>query len=393
MKLKKVFFGCIIVLGLIGLTACGTDSRKEFTKAMYSTNSKEFDSAKFDMNIKEFDMKTNDSAGSAYINIIANQIKDIKIDGNYASDQKQESYKMEMNLNLLGQKIPFHLVGQKDKAYLSTNFVTSLLELAKGFQLPIDVSAEDLKKLDGKYMDVETTSESLTTGNKKESTNPFKNINPTSANNSKMITEVKKKIESFDKDSFKKDGDKITHTFTKKEILELLDTMKTVAKEEKDTDNEKEINNAIDSLKKTYDKLDIKITANKKTSKTDYEIAVVAATDSKKDKFSMTVAGSIQPEKKDQKINLPDKKDILSQDQVTEILNGITSSQADSTDLDDEDIDKQLDEMIAQIEANPEMVTDDIAKSIRTSGESYLSAAQMKRLNAALDKALASNAS
>ena len=395
MNVKKMFLSFIILFGVFGLTACGNDTRKEFTKAVYSTNNKDFNAAKFNMSIKEFDMNTSDVAGSAYLNIIGNQIKDIKIDGSYVLDEKEEAYEMEMNFNFLGQKVPIQLVGQKEKAYLSTSFVSSLLEIAKGFQLPLDISATDLKKLDGKYMDIEETSESLTDETTKDSTNPFKSINPTSENSSKMLTELQKTIESFDKDSFKKDGDKISHTFTKKEMLELMEVMKKVAKEEKDTDGEKEMTDMISTLKDSYEKLDVKTTVNTKTSAIDCEIAMTAnldSSDSEEEAFSITLAFSVEPQKSTKKINLPNKNDILSQDQVDEILSGITNSQTTSEDISDEDINEQVDEMITQIEENPEMITEEVAKSIRSSGESYLSEDQMKRLNAALDKALASNA-
>lgn len=395
MNVKKMFLSFIILFGVFGLTACGNDTRKEFTKAVYSTNNKDFNAAKFNMSIKEFDMNTSDVAGSAYLNIIGNQIKDIKIDGSYVLDEKEEAYEMEMNFNFLGQKVPIQLVGQKEKAYLSTGFVSSLLEIAKGFQVPLDISATDLKKLDGKYMDIEETSESLTDETAKDSTNPFKSINPTSENSSKMFTELQKTIESFDKDSFKKDGDKITHTFTKKEILELMEVMKKVAKEEKDTDGEKEMTDMISTLKDSYEKLDVKTTVNTKTSAIDCEMAMTAnldSSDSEEEAFSITLAFSVEPQKSTKKINLPNKNDILSQDQIDEILSGITNSQTTSEDISDEDINEQVDEMITQIEENPEMITEEVAKSIRSSGESYLSEDQMKRLNDALDKALASNA-
>ncbi|MHC5229755.1 hypothetical protein ACYSNW_15935 [Enterococcus sp. LJL99] len=392
MNLKKIFLGFIVMLGVIGLTACGNDTRKEFTKALYTTSNQDFNAAKFNMSIKEFDMQTSDTTGSAYINLIANQIKDLKIDGSYALDEKEEAYEMEMNFKFLGQKIPIQLVGKKEKAYLSTSFVTSLLDLAKGFQIPIDISAADLKKLDGKYMDIEATGESLAAETTKDSTNPFKNINPASENTSKMFSELQKTLESFDKDSFKKDGDKISHTFTKKEIIELMEVMKKVAKEEKDTASEKEMSDAISAIKETYEKLDVKTTVDTKTNAIDCEMAMTAKSDSEKDVVSITVAFSIQPQKNKQKINLPDKKDILSQDQVNKILDGITNSSSSSTSVADEDVDDQLDELIAQIEANPEIITEETAKSIRESGGMYLNADQLKRLNAALDKALASNA-
>lgn len=380
------------MLGVIGLVACKNDTRKEFTKAFYTVNNKEFNSAKFNMSIKKLDMQTSDTTNSPYINILTNQIENLKIDGSYVIDEEEEAYQMEINIKFLGQKVPIQLVGQKEKSYLSTSFVANLLEIAKSFQLPLDISTSNLEKLDGKYMNIQETGESLVAEKTADSTNPFNTINPASEDTSKIITELQKTIESFDENSFKKEGDKITHTFTKKEILKLMEGIKKVAKEEKDTDSEKEINDAINSMNDTYEKLDIKTSIDTKTNSIDCEMAMTTVSSENNDgQISLTIAFSVQPQKNKQKINLPNKEDILSQDQVNEILAEIINSQTTSTNITSEAADEQLNELISQIEANPEIVTEEVAKTIRESGESYLNADQMKQLNAALDKALAVN--
>lgn len=387
-----MFLGFMIMLGVIGLVACKNDTRKEFTKAFYTVNNKEFNSAKFNMSIKKLDMQTSDTTNSPYINILTNQIENLKIDGSYVIDEEEEAYQMEINIKFLGQKVPIQLVGQKEKSYLSTSFVANLLEIAKSFQLPLDISTSNLEKLDGKYMNIQETGESLVAEKTADSTNPFNTINPASEDTSKIITELQKTIESFDENSFKKEGDKITHTFTKKEILKLMEGIKKVAKEEKDTDSEKEINDAINSMNDTYEKLDIKTSIDTKTNSIDCEMAMTTVSSENNDgQISLTIAFSVQPQKNKQKINLPNKEDILSQDQVNEILAEIINSQTTSTNITSEAADEQLNELISQIEANPEIVTEEVAKTIRESGESYLNADQMKQLNAALDKALAVN--
>lgn len=290
---------------------------------------------------------------------------------------------------------------------MSTSFVSGLMDLANSFGYPVELNKSELNKLKGKYIDLAKAGDTLTSGELEKKTNPIKNKMFTNAENSKMGREIKKLIESFDKKTFTKDKDVVTHTFTKKEIIQIMEKIDEVAKENKDykkSGDQKEMQDAIKSLKNDLDKMDIKISINQKTKAFDMEMSI-AATDEEKAKMGIVMTIAVTPEKNSSKIKMPSKKEIISQDELDAILANITGTISDDSDVDLEDdsidysdlkddpeiqklMDEQLDEMIKQIEANPSAITEENAKEAREGAKDIFNEEQMKKLNDALDKAL-----
>ncbi|MFD2385774.1 hypothetical protein [Enterococcus rivorum] len=93
MKFKKLVLGITLSLLVFSLVACGSDPRKEFVEAMYSTDMSDYNAAKFDMKIK--DLTYNGDQGNATVRMVANQLKDMKINGTYALMRrlKQQKWK------------------------------------------------------------------------------------------------------------------------------------------------------------------------------------------------------------------------------------------------------------------------------------------------------------
>ncbi|WP_375178803.1 hypothetical protein [Enterococcus rotai] len=405
MKMKKYMLGIITGVAIFLLAACGSDPRKEFTNAFLNSKGDEYNAASFEMKIK--DLEYDGDEGGAYVKMFASQLKDMSIDGKYAIDDKTEAMEMEITANLFGEKLPFQFVGEKDKYFMSTSFVSGMLDIANSFNYPIELSKSDLNKLKGKYIDIAEAGDTLTSGELDKKANPLKNKTFTNAEDSKMGREMKKLIESFDKKTFTQDKDVVTHTFTKKEIIKMLEKIDEVAKEDKDykkSGDAKEMKDAIKSLKNDLDKMDIKISINQKTKALDMEMAL-AATDEDDAKMSIVMTMAVTPQKNSGKIKMPSKKEIISQDELEAILSNITGAATDNSDLDLEDdsidysdlkddpeiqklMDEQLDAMIKQIEANPSAVTEENAKEAREGAKEIFNEEQMKKLNDALDKAL-----
>ncbi|MBO0444778.1 hypothetical protein JZO78_00350 [Enterococcus ureilyticus] len=405
MKVKKYLLGIITSVVILLLAACGSDPRKEFTNTMFSSKGQEYNAASFEMKIK--DLTYDGDEGGAYVKMFASQLKDMSIDGSYAVDEKKDTVEMEITANLFGEKLPFQFVGNKENYYMSTSFVSGLLDLANSFGYPFELSKSDLNKLKGKYIDIAEAGDTLSSGELDKKTKPLKDKTFVNMEESKMGSEMKKLIESFDEDSFKKDKDVITHTFTKKEIIRMMEKIDEVAKEDKDykkSDDAIEMKDAIKSLKKDMDKMDIKVSINQKTKAFDTEIAI-AATDEDAASMTMVMAISVKPQKNSAKIKIPSKKEIISQDELEEILAEITGTISDDSDFELEDdiydysdlkddpdmqelIDAQLDAMIEQIEANPSAVTEAKANEAREEAKEIFNDKQMKKLNEALDKAL-----
>lgn len=395
--------GIIIGVAIFLLAACGSDPRKEFTNELFSSKSKDYNAASFEMKIKDLTYDGDD--GGAYTKMIASQLKDMSIEGNYAIDDKKDTMEMEITANLFGEKLPFQFVGSKDNYYMSTSFVSGLLDLANSFGYPLELSKSDLNELKGKYIDIAQAGDTLTSSELSKPAKSSKNKTFMNAENSKISRKIKKMIEGFDKKSFTKDKNIVTHTFTKKEIIKIVEELDEVAKgdeEYKKSGNAKEMKDIIKSLKNDLDKLDVKVSINEKTKAVDMEMAL-AATDEDDAEMSIIMTISTTPKKNSGKIKMPSKKEIISQDELEDILENITGADTEDYDLDDDSIDysdltddpdiqamldAQLDEMIKKIEANPEAVTEEKAKEVREEAKEYLNDKQMKKLNDALDQAL-----
>lgn len=404
MKLKKLVLGIATSFLVFSLTACGADPRKEFVASMYSTDTSEFNAAKFEMNIK--DLTYNDEQGDAAVRMVANQLKDMTIDGAYAFDEKAKAIELELNLNLLGQKIPLQMVGEKDSLYMSTSFISGITDLATAFGSPIDFSTSDLAKLEGKYINIAEIGNTLTDGKTAKNENLFKNA--FSTDTKKKNDELKKFIESFDKKSFKKDKDTLTHTFTKEEFIKILEFANKNFKDDKEYKKaglDKQVSEAIKTIKKDFNKLEMKLSINQKTKKTDMELTLgMRDSTNKVNDVSIVLAVSMTPQKNKEKIKLPVKKDIMTQEELTSMLNGISGVAAPptttdpkkkdaldnstSSDLQAANIDEALDLMIEEINKNAADLDATTADEIRKSLEPSLNAEQMKKLNDVLDKAL-----
>lgn len=404
MKFKKIVFSIAASLFVFSLVACGADPRKEFVESIYLTDPTEYNAGKFEMSIK--DLTYNGDQGEATVRMIANQLKDMTIDGTYAFDEKAKAIEMELNLNLLGQKVPFQMVGAKDKFYMSTNFISGITDLATAFGLPIALSTSDLVKLDGKYIDVATAGKTLTDGKATENNALFNDfLSRDLAKDKKYNAELKKLVESFDKKTFKKDKDTLSHTFTKDEFIKILEFANKNFKGDKaakEADLDKQMSEAIKQIKKDIDKLEMKLSVNQKTKKINVEFTLgIKDPENKANDMSIVLAAAMTPQKNQDKIKLPAKKAVITQDELTSILNEISGATTppakaaespntiDSTELPAADVEAALNAVIEEINTNAADLDAATADEIRKSLEPILTTEQMKKLNEALDQALA----
>jgi hypothetical protein len=408
MKMKKYVLSMFVSVAVFLLAACGADPRKEFVNELFDSQAEEVSAANFDMKIK--DLTYEGDEGGAYVNMIASQLKDMSIKGNYAYDEKKDVMQLNITTELFGEKIPLAFVSQKDKYYLSTSFVNGALNLAKSFDYPLDLSKEDLAKLKGKFIDLGEAEETITSDKSAEKDKPLKDSGIKLAQTSEMEKEIKKVILGFDKKSFKKDENVVSHTFTKKELIKILEKMDEVAKADKEYKKEyekdgldKDVKDMIKSLKNDVDKADVKVSINQKSKARNMELNF-SNTDENDNKVGMVLAMNMKPEKNHKKISVPSKKELISEKELNDIFTKIMGSYLNNSGLeDDEDldgtfdsddpdtqavIDEQLNEIINGINENPEMVTAEAAEEIRASAKIIFNDEQMKKLNEALDNAL-----
>lgn len=393
MKLKKVGLGILTSAVIFTLGACGSDPRKEFTDAYFSEKT-EYNAGKFEMGIDNFDFSSDDE-GSAYVNMFANQLEAVTLDGSYAMNEDDQTMEMEMNLNALGETLPFQFVVAKEKMYLSTSFFSGALDIAKSFQYPIDISKADLKKLEGKYIDLGEVTSELTEETKEEDVLDSSELFADEA----YLKEMREVINTFDKDTFVKKGDVITHVFTKKEILKILEVTQAYAKENGDKETAKSIKEGIKTFKNDLDDMSFTMELNTKTDAAFASIMMAFADDTTE--MSLTFTVKMTPQKNKEKITAPDKKNVLSTTEFEELLGAIYGSTVDDTDYssyyddlygdaaaDEEISDDYVDQLIEIIEEYPEEITPEYAEELRNNGPLIFNDDQMKRINDALDAAL-----
>ncbi|WP_086349791.1 hypothetical protein [Candidatus Enterococcus clewellii] len=392
MKLNKWGLGILTILSIFLLGGCWNDPRTEFIEALSNAGSSAAEASKFELSVADFDYAGGDTDSDLYISMFASQLKAISLKGTFASDEDKEVSETELALGAYGQKIPFQFVTEKENMYVSTSFISGALDIADMFQYPVTIDEDELQKLDGKFINIDNIKDQLDGEDEDE-----KDTDSNVGFNFSLMKKAKELMDIFDKESFTKKDDVISHTFTKKEILAVMEAMKDYAKEEKDKESQKTFEESITALKSSFKDLKIKVSVNQKTNKINSTITMSYLYDATAAKFDVSLKLTITPQKKTGKIKVPGKKDILSEEKFDEILNSIfTVEEEEEVDLDtykdiygdDEYMDEYLEDLIAEIEASPELFSEEEVNSIRENGPLVFNKDQMKRLNEALDKAL-----
>jgi uncharacterized protein YggL (DUF469 family) len=400
MKLKKLLLGAVTITAIFFMTACGSDSREAFVNNLY--DQKEYNASETTMKINELSFEGGEDA--ATYNLFANQLKDLSIEINTVVDQKKALTQSDATIKLLGQKIPFKMIGDSKNAYISTDFVSGLLNVTNAFSY--DTPTVDKKKLDklkGKYLDLTEFGVQNTALNESDLIPPNEPKNDLKAMNDlpyqKLTAELKKTVESFDKDSFKKEKDVITHTFTNAEIIKLLETYDKVLKEDKnykkeykDSEQDKLLAEIIKVFKDKSLNMKLKVSVNEKSNQQNVELNATMNKDDQSFKFVMDINSKLKNKKAD--IQLPDKKEIITSEEFQEIYSSVMPnySNFDQTDDDEEYMNEFLDGVIDEINANKGNITEEDAKTLREELGEYFNDEQMKRLNDALDKAMQKDA-
>ncbi|WP_321385762.1 hypothetical protein [uncultured Enterococcus sp.] len=391
MKLKKWGLGVLSTVSVFLLSGCWNDPRTEFIEALSNVGSSAAEASKFEIGVEDFDYTSSDASSNLYMGMLASQIKGITLDGSFASDEEKEVSETELKLNMYGESIPFQFVTEKENMYLSTSFVTGALDIAEAFQYPVTISQSDLDKLEGKFINIDYITDQFDDNSEDDDKDTDGGFDLA------LIKKMKEIMDIFDKDSFTKKDDVISHTFTKKEIIAVMEALKDYAKEAKDKESQKTFQEGITALKSSFDTLKIKVSVNTKTNKVTSTVTMGYQDDTTDMGMDLVLKIKITPQKKSGEIKVPGKRDILSEERFQVIMDSIfAEEEEEEVDLDDyQDLygddaymDEYLDDLIEQIELNPDLFTSEEADALRENGPLVFDKDQMKRLNDALDKAL-----
>lgn len=204
----------VMLLALAGLSGCGKSARSTFTEAYFKDTGTH---TKTQLSMQVKDMTLTDASSQKALKSV---LGTCKASMTMLLNQKKNQ------LSIIGkyQKIAGAVIIANNKAYISGNLVATAAasEATSGSSVTYDKSA--LNKLKGKYLAVSDTdyNYNLNTDSKQD-------IAFTKAVRKAWIADFNK----FDTDSFKKNGNVITHRVTAKDVTTLADSYNKVVKSKK----------------------------------------------------------------------------------------------------------------------------------------------------------------
>lgn len=352
-RLKYVMLlGIVLVLG-----ACSKAPKEEFVDAYQEIKKEAQYAGEFDVSIPEFAI--GQESNEELEQELVDTLKNFSVKGNYYSDE-ENNYQFDMTLNVLNEKIPLKLLGNEETAYLSTSFIDGTLEVMKSFDVEAPIDTTDLTQLDKKYIEVPI-----------EMAKGFANIEDSaeleeSPNDEAVLDEL---LEKAKKDSFKKKGDTITHTFSAAELEQLG------------------LNEQLDNVRQT--KLTISSLLMKINLKTK-ETAFVMEMKDNETAMQLTGMVKVKPKKK-KKISLPKYNAVLSLTEVQELLTPLEEDVTDITeepaDISEEDLkytDEEFEPFYAEIEAYLPEMSEEEKEAMLSNYQIFLTEEQYSRLEALL---------
>lgn len=117
----------ILLIAMIMLLTVGCGIQNNFLKAMDSVQGNNF--VEFNMSIEDIAL-SKEASDDISLNAVITQVKEMKIQGDVLTSGKDEnSFKMNMNIKMLGNTIPFEIISEKDRVYLSANYITAITKL------------------------------------------------------------------------------------------------------------------------------------------------------------------------------------------------------------------------------------------------------------------------
>lgn len=331
MKFKRTLTGVLVGLSVLLLGACGkNNAQQEFADNFKTSIDSEYNASTFNLSLDDFNYSGGEDAFS--INMLAAQLKNVKVEGSYAVDYENNSLESEMNFSILNQKFPIQIVGNKENLYMSTSFISGMYNIASAFNSSMSIPSSTISKLDGKYVDLLEMIEVQNDINLED----YFDVSDTKAAD-ELNAALKKEILTFDKDSFKKSRDTLSHKFTKEECTKLFNVAMEHYKKDLDSEEKKQFEKAqkeyAKSLKDVNLDYSVAVKINTKTKQTESKIKVSLANPNKKsEKMTMAFKYVMELKKNKNAITMPKKSEVLTSDEIDEIMNSATNSRYDGED-------------------------------------------------------------
>ncbi|WP_313630687.1 hypothetical protein [Enterococcus devriesei] len=363
--MKKLKVIIIMALALLFFTGCKKENQKEFSAELAKQN--EMNAGNYSVVVDELAIKGNDQDAPtrASMEMIAKMVSGTKITGDYQKDTEAKLAKINMNIAALGQTVPLNLyfdMKENDPSvYLSTEFMSKALEIAKEFNAETPIDAKEFEQFKGKYIHLTNEDLEKNTAGKKQTSDIAASFN------SKHFADY---LATLDTDSFKQEGDTIQRTFTKKDLQGFFDYVK-------ENGSKKEQASIKDAEKRLDQLSSYKQTTTLNTQKHSQTTTMQA--DAKNTEATLSLKLTIKNDTKDskQKIELPKKGDTISVEEFTEKMSaGQQQGQVSQEEFAD---------ILADINSSNGQITPESAEQVKRAYKPYLTEEQYEQLEEALN--------
>lgn len=379
MKKKLVSLALLATVG-VSLGGCVQSAKNEFIKNIDSVNNTQYNNVKADVSISDIEMEG--ATSNPVTNMIITQFKATKMSLDTVEDSKNKDLlETKLKLDVMGMSIPIDMISSssdKPKVYLATDGLSSILEIAQSFSDEAAViDKETLESLKGKYIDLSDLSD--TTSKAESLDEASKEIALNEKFKQAYSKEVTAYLKDLDNKKFERKDNKISHTFTFKEIKDLIDLRAKVIKSDKEfSDLDSSLGN---DLTKKFSDLSFKVTADTKNDSFKVDILVKPTEKEAKDSGikSLKMKSNINYKKVDKTIKLPNKEKIVSSEELSKV---ISANNQETVNISDE----EFDEFIKNIEIlNQQGTLDDETKKELLDGyKTIFTEEQYKRLEEAM---------
>ena len=379
----KKWLGIGLLVGLFFLTGCTKLPQDQFADGL--TVQKDMNAGDFSVTIDTFEFAGEDSQNSQesmIAGMIFSQLAGTKITGNFVEDPKSKNIRLDASLSSGEIDVPLNLLidGKSHDTYLSAEIVEAMSNL---------FAFDTFGTSDTFASDTFDSSETPdTTGKDKYirlSPDEMSDLDTDQLlNNSLFSSEtLAEYVKTLDRESFKRDGDTITHTFTKQELLDFVDYAK---KQKADTS---EITQWEDLLKDS-ERIDLTVSVNAKKQN---QKVVMNMTQSGELPLAIGITFTISGKQSDEKVQLPASENFVDQQEFFD------SYQEDSfwddsyygdDPLSDEDwtnytlTDEEFDQLLERVATDLQGMTDEEIADFLLIYEDLLTEEQDQRLAEAL---------
>lgn len=358
------------------LAACGQSPKDEYIGAL--EDAADAKAGTFDMKFKDIAVSGGDSQTTAMVNMVKSQLKDMRINGSYSMPDDKK-YAVDLKMNAMGQEIPFNVVGDDKAMYLSTAFLTSVMEITQSFSgnsAAVDISK--LKDLDGKYINMEDFAKESAAASGSAVPADVEKLDMKQALayqedfQKEFMNYLKEDVD--DKRFEEKDG-KLSFTMNKKDI-EKMDAIQ--AKLAKDNPDYEQFDANIRDLVKELDKITIQTVIDSKSKKQTYDVDIASAKNNI-DAVKFTI--STTPSDKANAVTLPTKEQLTTTEQVNEALNSATGiNSADDAVMSEQ----QFKTLLQQAKSSKQAMSEAQRKQALEQYKPYLTDEQYKKLEKVL---------